>query len=299
MKHFLVILGLTALVWLGVSLSEEKEYPVSIQVHFSGYDTVKYALVQADTAIEAKAQMSGVSALFGSLKHQRPTVNVVLPRGRRSVAISEINDQLHRAIHGAQQVTTNVDSVRIVLSARTSRSYQPRLDDVTFTFTEQYGLCGDPEIEPATVELYGPEEALAKINAIQVAATTIRDVDESGKYRLPLEPIWEKYPDVHPSVREIVLKLPVEAYVEREFLVPVTVDGMDTNVDLRLYPDMARVRAWVPQREVENEQNLKVSIDYEEVLKNKGQVTPRLVQFPLTVRPRSLEPDEIQCVVIK
>ena len=35
MRQFLVILGLTALVWLGVSMSEPTEYPVDVKVTFS------------------------------------------------------------------------------------------------------------------------------------------------------------------------------------------------------------------------------------------------------------------------
>lgn len=299
MKHFLVILGLTVLVWLGVSMSDEHEYPMQVQVQFAGYDTVRYAVVRADTAVEVKARMEGFNALWGSLHHRNPSVRVVLPRGRRAVAMSEITDQLRRSIAGAKQVSSNTDSLRIVLAARASREYQPRLDAVDFTFTEQYGLCGEPQVQPATVVLYGPQEDLDRIETLPVAAATIRNVDRSGSYRLPLEPVWERFADVHPSVREVVVNVPVEAYVEKEYKVPVTVEGQDSTVTLRLYPEVATVRAWVPQRDIAREADIRVSIDYEEVINGNGQVSPRLVRFPVTMRPRSVEPREMQCVVIK
>ena len=59
MKRFLVILGITALVWVGVSLSEENDYPVRVRVEYIGYDTVRYALLQADTLLPVQAHISG------------------------------------------------------------------------------------------------------------------------------------------------------------------------------------------------------------------------------------------------
>ena len=54
MKRFLVILGITALVWLGVSMAESGEYPMEVRVEMVGYDTIRYAVVSADTVLPLK-----------------------------------------------------------------------------------------------------------------------------------------------------------------------------------------------------------------------------------------------------
>jgi hypothetical protein len=127
----------------------------------------------------------------------------------------------------------------------------------------------------------------------------VTDIKASGSYRLPLEPVWKQYPDVHPSSSEVSVYIPVEAFVEREYHVPVTVSGADTNVELRIYPEEVTLRVWVAQRDLARTPDFEVVIDYGEVLQHKSTIQPRLQSYPSYIRPRSIEPGEVQCVIIK
>ena len=297
MKRYLLILGVTALVWLGVSLSEQGEYPVQVRVEMKGYDTIRYAIVEADTTLPLKVTMSGFNAMLNGFRQQ--TVQVVVPDDGGSVAVSTLDKQLLHAILGAKAITYDVDTLRVTLVPRGQRTYRPRIDDVDFTFTEQHGLYGEPTVNPAEVTLYGPDEVLAAINEVRVAATSIRNVSESGTYRLPLEPVWQQYADVYPSCTDVELYLPVEAYVEKDYRVPVTVIGADTAVSIRIYPEAAVVRAWVAQSDLHRDPEFVVAVNYTDILHSDGRLKPKLVEFPSYVRPRSVVPDEIQCVVIR
>lgn len=297
MKRFLVILGITALVWLGVSMSEQGEYPMTVRVEMVGFDTVRYAVVSTDTVLPLKVTLSGVNALFNSYRH--PMVEVPVSEDGNAVAVSSLRKQLLHSILGAKEVSSSVDSLRVVLAPRGQRSFKPRLDHVKFAFTEQHGLYGEPVVKPSEVTLYGPDEVLAQINAVEIAAATIRDISSSGTYVLPLDPVWRSYADVNPSCSEVQLYLPVEAYVEKEYNVPITVLDADTTVSLRLYPETARVRVWVAQRDLMREPEFVVAVNYSDIFVNEGHLAPRLVEFPSHVRPRNVEPAEIQCVVIK
>ena len=299
MKHFLVILGLTALVWLGVSMSDEGEYPIRVNVQMTGYDTVRYAVVSADTVLDISARMSGANAFLYSLRHRTPVLYVPVPEDCTSVAVSSLNDQLKRVTIGIKQVSSSVDSLRVELVPRCSRSYVPRINDVEFSFNEQYGLYGEPMITPSEVTLYGPEEALAAIDNLNVAAAKMHNIKESGTYTLSLDPVWENYSDVHPSCTEVSIYLPVEAYVERDFRVPVTVLDADTTVSYRLYPEEVTVRAWVAQRDINIIPEFVVSVDYKDLFLHDGRLKPQLTEFPSFVRPRNIDPQEIQCVVIR
>lgn len=299
MKHFLVILGITALVWLGVSMSEEDEYPMRVRIEMTGYDTVRYAIVQADTALDLQVRLSGFYAFLHSLLQDTPTVQVPLQDGQNAVAVKAVDELLRQSIAGAQQVECTRDSLRVVLAERGRRTYRPKIDDVEFTFTEQYGLYGEPVITPAEVTLFGPDEVLAGIKEVKVAPTGLYNIKSSGTFRLPLEPVWEQYADVHPSCREVSLYLPVEPYVEKDFVTPVRMVGADTAATFKLYPEQVTVRVWVAQRDLQREPEFTVTVNYADVLKSDGHLTPKLVEFPDFVRPRSLEPREVQCVVIK
>ena len=297
MKRFLVILGVTALVWLGVSMAEEGEYPMRMHVEMVGYDTVRYAVVSTDTVLPLKVTISGFNAFLNSQRRQ--VLQVVVPEEGNAVAVSSLQNQLLHTILGAKEVSSSVDSLRVVLAPRGWRTFHPSLDDVNFTFVDQHGLYGEPTLTPDEVTLYGPDELLAQIDGLKVAATNIRDISESGTYKLPLEPVWRKYADVHPSCTEVALYLPVEAYVEKDYSVPITVLDADTNMSLRLYPEVAKVRAWVAQRDLTREPEFMVAVNYKDIFLNEGRLVPRLVEFPSYVRPRSVEPHEIQCVVIQ
>ncbi|MBR4739312.1 MAG: hypothetical protein IK058_04840 [Bacteroidales bacterium] len=297
MKRFLVILGLTALVWLGVSMADNGEYPMEVRVEMVGFDTVRYAVVSADSVLPLKVTMSGFNAFVNSRRQH--DIQVSVPQGREAVAVSSLKKQLLRSILGAKEVTSVVDSLHVVLSLRGQRTYKPRIDDVTFSFTEQHGLYGEPTVTPSEVVLYGPDEVLARIDDVKVAAADICNVSASGTYRLPLAPVWEQYPDVKPSCTEVTVYLPVEPYVERDYRVRITVLGADTTVSLRLYPEEATVRAWVPQCDLHRDPEFVVAVNYDDIFLNEGHLTPRLVEFPSYMRPRSVEPEEIQCVVIQ
>ena len=297
MKRFLVILGITALVWLGVSMAESGEYPMEVRVEMVGYDTIRYAVVSADTVLPLKVTISGFNAFVNS--HRRQSIEVTVPPDCSAVAVSSLEKQLLREILGAKEVASPVDSLRIVLAPRAKRTFRPRIDDVKFSFAEQCGLYGEPKVTPSEVTLYGPAEILAQIDQLNVAAATIGNISASGTYRLPLEPVWSRYADVHPSVTEVTIDLPVEPYVERNYRVPVTVLNADTTVTLRLYPDVATVRAWVAQRDLYRDPDITVAVDYSDIFLNEGHLTPQIVEFPAYMRPRTVEPEEIQCVVIK
>lgn len=301
MKQFLVILCLTALVWLGVSMAEPVEYRVNAKVEMVGYDTVRYAVVRADTTVALRVTTDGYRAFLFSMRHEEPKlmVQVESEELQYSVAVESLYEMLRGQMGGVKNVASTVDSVRMTLAERHSRVYRPVIDGVNFSFAEQYGLYGQPTVTPSEVTLYGPEEALAAIDEVRVARSSVADIKASGSYRLPLEPVWKQYPDVHPSCSEVTVYVPVEAFVEREYRVPVTVSGADTNVELRIYPEEVTLRVWVAQRDLTRTPDFKVAIDYDEVLQHKNAMQPRLLSYPSYIRLRSIEPREVQCVIIK
>lgn len=297
MKQFLVILGLTALVWLGVSLGETDTYTLPVQVEMTGYDTVRYAVVRADTSLTLRVESNGYNALLQSIRGERPTLKVDMS-GRHTVSGSELCELARRQLHGLKSVSTDRDSLRLTLAERSSRAFTPVIDDVEFAFAEQYGLYGQPTVSPAEVILYGPEADLESIKDVRLAASKIEDISESGHYRLRLKPVWEQFADVHPSVCEVDVYVPVETYVEREYKVPIEVTDADTTVELRLYPEEATLHVWVAQRDLYRVPEFAVTIDYADVVAHR-RLTPRLTQFPTYLRPRSVEPAEVQCVIIR
>lgn len=283
-------------------MSEEKEYPLNVHVEMTGYDTVRYAVLQADTAIQLQVKMDGFNAAAISLLHIRPSVSVEMDdKGlNRAVALADLADNLRGQLSslGVRNVSVGRDSLRLRLAELGHCTYRVLLDSVDFSFSKQYGLYGEPRVTPATVTLYGADSVLATISELHVARTKISDISATSTYRLPLEPVWERLGDVRTTATEVEVYLPVEAYVEREYTASIEVLGADSSKRLRLYPNEARIRAWVAQCDLERNPEFKVAINYSDVLAGVDRLVPRLVQFPSWLRPRSVEPSEVQCVII-
>ena len=301
-KQFLAILTVTALVWLVVSMSEISEYPCTVKVEYEVYDDVRYSLLQADTALLLQIQCSGYDALLRSLNNETPTLKVKMPGSglHRSIAVASLSGVIQTQLgSGIVKYSSQKDSLRIVLAARSHRTFRPQLDDVKFTFAEQCGLYGEPVISPAEIVLYGPEELLDKIPEVRAKKTQIDNISESSTIELELDPVWRSLGDVKASNTKINVYLPVENYVEREFRIPVQVEGADTNVRIRIYPENVTVRAWVPASDLARSPDLKVVVNYSDVLAENNSVRLRLVEYSSYLRPHSIEPNEVQCIVIK
>lgn len=282
-------------------MSDEKDYPMRVRVEVTGYDTIRYAVLSVDTMLNVQARLSGYYAFLHAVDHTPPvlTLNFSDKALRQSVSVANINERLKQSIRGARDVVCGKDSIRLVLAPRASRSYVVDITGVRFSFADQYGLYGEPAVNPAEVVLYGPEEILDSINVLSVSPTVLANINESDTYRLPIEPVWNRFPGVYPSCTEVNLTVPVEPYVEREYSVPITVEGADSTVMLRLYPEEVTLRAWVAQRDLHRDPRFSVVVDYADAIGNNGTLTPQLVYFPSFVRPRSVEPSEVQCVIIK
>lgn len=301
MKRFLVILGLTAIVWLGVSMSEPMEYPMQVRVSYTGYDTVRYAMLSADTSLTLRISSDGYTAFLIGLLDEVPEMEVSVSGSgmQRTAGIDVLYAAVRESMVGIKGVNSGVDSLRVTLAERRHKTFKPNLDQVSFEFAEQYALYGQPSITPSEVTLYGPEEALATITSLPVAKTTVSGIQASGSYTMKLEPVWREAGDVHPTCTEVTVYVPVEAYVEREYKVPIQVAGADTSVSVHIYPPDVTLHVWVAQRDLHREPEFTVAVDYADIINGGSHIVPQITEFPVYMRPRGIEPKEVQCVIIK
>lgn len=301
MKRFLAILGLTAIFWFSLSMSEQKDYMFDVKIVPQGFDTVRYAVAKADSVVAFKVRTSGFHAFVYSVNGGLSPLQVEFDGDglHRAVGADQLCGMLDQSVSGVSGVEASIDSVRLDLAKRTSRTYQPLLDKADFSFEEQYGLYGRPEITPAEVELFGPAEQLDKIKELHVKSTSIQGIKSSGTFTIDLDPVWEKYVGVRPSCTSVQVYLPVEAYVERQYKVPITVANADTAVSFRFYPEQVTVHAWVARRDLHRDQHFVVEVDYADIMAGGQHLTPRIAEFPDCLRPRRIEPSVVQCIVLK
>lgn len=300
-------------------MSEDHDYTLRLRVEMTGYDTRRYAVVHADSTLSLTVQSSGFRALLLGLRDELPTVKVNMAGdavthyagvfdGRnclyRSVAVNRELLEGCLGGYGISRSSSEDDSLLLVLTERASRRFRPDISGVEILFSDGYALYGSPKVEPAEVTLYGSPEALAKVTSLKAKAMTLANISLSDVYTVPLDDSWKQEGDIYASTEELKLFIPVEKYVERQYTLPVTVDSpqpVANGQQLRLYPDNVTLRVWVAQRDVPSvaADRFTVAVDYADIAAGATSLKPRITRFPESVRVRSIEPAEVQYVIIK
>lgn len=314
---FIVILVLTVLVWGGISMSEVREFSLRVRVELTGFDKGRYAVEQADSTLTLQVESSGYRALLYSLKGDAIvfTLDVRGESVRRSwrqkeqgggfygaVSVKDLGEEFSNELteRGMRQVGSGKDSLRVVLSERKSKELVVDISRVDVTFAEGYGLYGEPTVTPGHVTLYGDEATLRRIDRVYVAERSIHELRHTGRFMLALDTTWGGS-DVYASTDKVLLTVPVEQFVEREYSIPIKVEGMDSAVRVNLYPDKVSLRVWVPRCDNASvtADDFLVKVNYGEVATGVSGLKARLVRFPQMVRVHSLSPEEVKYVVIK
>lgn len=282
-------------------MSEPMDYTVPVKIRYVGYDTVRYALLSADTVMPLRITSSGYVAFLIGMRDASPEVHLSISGSgmQRAVGIDSLYASVRQSVTGIKGVSCSADSLYVTLVERGSKTFRPSLDAVSIEFAERYGLYGQPVVTPAEIVLYGPEEVLANITSVPVAKTTVSGLNSSQTITLPLEPVWQQYGDVKPSCTEVQVYVPVETFVERTYKVPIQVSGADSSVTVHVYPPEATMHVWVAQRDLHREPDLTVTVNYSDILVGGQHIAPQITEFPSYMRPRSIEPAEVQCVIIR
>ena len=316
---FIVILVLTALVWLAVAMSETHEYTIQMRVDCGGFDSRRYAVVESDTVLTAQVEATGFNMLLMSLSEEPPTlrVDVTAEPFRRSerlsadgvrkivgeASVGDLTEELKRELSsfGMRYLGSSKDSLLTVLVERKSKRFRPDIEPVSMTFAEGYGLYGEPTVTPSEVVLYGPEEILGKIERVKVVPTKIENVSRSARYNLKLDDEWTQMGDVYATTEMVTMSVPVERYVEREYTLPVHVVGVDSAEHIRLFPSEVTVRVWIAQRDLAKvtAERFSVTAEGSDILSGKKSLPLKLARFPKTVRLRSMSHNEVKYAVIK
>lgn len=313
-----MILGLTALVWLGVAMSESQEYTIPVKVEMQGFDTKRFAVVRADSVLSLQVRSTGFNAMILSLRTETLTVALDMnnefvhrysqQRGAetdyyRVVAVGDLSSQLNNQLSsmGVHMVGSPKDSLLLILNERYSRTFVPDINNLRINFSDGYGLYGEPTMTPKEVTLYGSREVLSSIDHIGVKSTVLNDVRASGTYTLALDDSWRSQGDVYASAEQLTVEIPVKRFIERRFSIPVTIPDADSTHSLRLYPDRAELHVWVAQDDLAtvSSDRFEVTASYDDIRSGAQRLKLSVSRFPRNVRIRNLNPAEIEYVIIK
>jgi len=282
-------------------MTEEHSYDSVILIEWTGFDDARYAIVEADTAVRVSITSSGFAAM-GRDKHLRKVRYQIFATTDTTVYLSDCLKDMpsQLGLSGVVDITSRQEVLSLRLAPRTSRAYRPQLNDLQLSFSEPYGLAGDPIIEPDTVWLYGSEESLAKVMSVETQPAQLTNIGTTETFTLPLVPVWEQFTDIHPSATEVSVTLPTAVYSEKVFTLPVNIVGTDGD-QIRIYPEQATVTLWVGDLTSHTlaSDMITLAVDYSSSTTSSDRMTIRATNFPSFVRIKKIEPAEVSYIVIK
>lgn len=313
-RPFVIILGSTIVLWLGMAMSEVKDYPVTYRLVWAGVDRTRYAVTYADTTLRAMQRTNGFVALGRSIRHrqdnavtldlsatmaQQHGTRFTVGYNARSVLNAYINQN---GLTGIRAITPDKDSLYASFAERNKKAYAPVLKGVEYTFMQHYGVYGNATVSPDTVWLYGAPEALERIEQVCTTPTIVANISKSGHHSIDLDTSrWHRYGDVRASTTTVDIFIPVEHFVERTFLLPVQLKGMpDSTMRVRMYPEKAKVTLTVPEKKYNSiDMHSLQAVAYYDAAAENGQLAVEMRAFPDFARIKNIEPKYVHAVVFK
>jgi len=283
-------------------MSEHSDYPIDVHVQWTGADTSRYIVNQADTVLPLVVTSNCFNAIDRYLA-VRDRSFVIHVTGDTVVKVNkalieDINRQL--GFYGTHGVTSSIEELHFSTTERRSRAYIPQLRDVDFVFADQIGLSGEPSLKPDTVWLYGDSASLQHIPEIYTAPAAVANITDSGYFMLALEPVWKKYSDVRASTDSVRIFVPAGRYVETTVSVPVVFNSETANHQVRLYPDHVNVTLWVSVSDYQHisESQFQAVVNYDPS-STLTDLPVYITRFPAQSRIKSVTPSSISFVIIQ
>lgn len=301
-RAFWIVLLFTAVVWVLVTMSEHADYPLTVRVEWTGFDTARYVETHADTLLSVDINSNCFNAItrYRVARHEAYRIAVAHDTVLR-VTNALLDDVLQQmGFSGCHGISSSVDELRCQLSERQRKAFVPQLSGVEFHFSDQCGLAGVPRFEPDTVWLYGDSASLAKVDRIVTQPQDIYGISRSGWCPLPVDTSWRRYPNLRCSHDTLRLYIPVERFVQKTVSVPVTFLCTDQQVRVRLYPERVDVSLWVSKDNYANlfDDMVEAVVEYDSDAED--QVLPvRITRFPAFARVKQVTPSTLQYIIIK
>ncbi|KWW31185.1 MAG: hypothetical protein AUK63_458 [bacterium P3] len=296
---YLCVVAVTALLWLMVSLSERHPYRATFRISWTGVDTARYAVLQADKSVTFDIVSNGFLA-FSRARLSRREPLVLDARRDTLLSPDACVAALQRqfSLSGVHGIRCREKQICLRLAERRAKAFVPQLTGVNVSFADPYALYGTISVEPDTVWLYGSEASLAQVERIGVKPATLANVRDTRSYQLALDPVWLNFPDLHVSSPVVSVTIPTARFTEKRFTLPLTLVGAPEGLSAHLYPGQVDVLMWVSEQDYSRLEDSQMQA---QVLYAPGDETWKVIisSFPAYARIRSVTPETVRYVIIQ
>lgn len=171
----------------------------------------------------------------------------------------------------------------------------PVLPEVELNFKPQFNLKGTVEAKPDSVEITGPAAILETIDVLHTEETVFEGLDKTvEKYALVVHP---GNTDVSPD--KVVIYIPVEKFTEKELILPVQVNHLPEDVELKLFPSNIAVTVMVGLSDYEevSPRDLSATVDYNQALLGESYLEVKVETNKANIQLVKVVPSSVEYLI--
>jgi len=278
-------------LWFVINLN--RDFTVNLNLPMMIENMPEDLALSSSIPAHASVSLNGEGWQLISLYNNPPRVNL-------NIESEEVNifDQV------SQQLGVNTDvrvvnvqptTVELKLEEKMTKKV-PVITRMDITLNEQYGLTGQPVIEPDSVTVTGAVSKLSNLMAWETEPVELKNVRENVEKKLSLVPHDDT---IHIEPNEVLYRVEVAEFTEGEVKVPVRTRNMPPGKAVTYNPSTITITYTVPIDEFSDVQDIRpfvAYVNYQSILEDDtGFVAPEIerVTDDYIVRLKNYSPPQV------
>ena len=242
---YLLFVGLATLFWWGRAMSSQRDIEVKLPVVYANVPAQVVFETPLPSHLEVVLRENG--RLLRQVQHTKPTVTISLADKLNSNGgpLQLSTDIIRQKIQDVLPGSTNIQQIRP--EEITSNYYVEATKRVPiklcaeWTMEQQYQLSAPPVLEPAFVDIYGTQESVEQVDSISTNNVIVDKVYDTVQREVTLQmPAGIRSQTTATTVSWIS-----ETFTDKSFVLPIEVEGVPEEEEMRLFPKTTTVTARV------------------------------------------------------
>ncbi|MBC7694825.1 MAG: YbbR-like domain-containing protein [Burkholderiales bacterium] len=299
---FFICLALSILGWLFFALSNPYRYAVNTVVRFYNAPANKAFHPLQSEYVKLVVEGTGWQLLFSKLRFTPQNIKVDLQElnKRNFISFKDQLDLVNKEFDSKQRIVSVLpDTLYFDFSSRKIKRVPVKLV-YKISFKNQYGIYDQIKLVPEYVTLSGPEEDLKSITSWETDTVISNNVFETFSTTISLKAPMKPNVDIYPTL--IQVKIPVDAFTEKEVEVPLQVKNNHRFDDVKLFPENVKVKLMVSLKNYPliDKKAFDASVDLDNWKKNGYKQLPILLKnYPEFCKPIKIEPQFVDFIIKK
>lgn len=300
---FLLFLLISAIFWFLQNTQSTIETKLNIPVKYTEVPdniTITNKLISSVqvTLRDKGGYLYGYAFRRKSLSIEINLMNWRTPNGIGKIPIDQLEYRLASKLRPSTQILRiSPDSIVVYFVEKESKTLPVHLN-IQINPAPQYMLVDNPQLSPAFVTAYAPSGILDSLNVLETVVLKADGISDTTQLEVALKPI----DGVQFSQEKIQVSIPIEAFTEQTFSIPVTGIHFPEGYELRAFPTTIQVSFLVCEslyRHIKID-DFQVSVDYQDILKSPNDLsTIKVIKAPKNIKRMILKPEKVDCLIEK